>query len=83
MIAEFYGDLDYRPDGSLIVTREPDAKDPDEMAERCLRAITEGRGIATDGSLFSTRCETICIHSDTPNAVDIARAVRAVLQPFV
>lgn len=79
-IAEFYGDLDYRPDGSLIVTREHDAKDPAEMAARVTRAITEGKGQATDGSFFPTRAETVCIHSDTPNAVDIARAVRAALQ---
>ncbi|MGB5558527.1 MAG: LamB/YcsF family protein [Paracoccaceae bacterium] len=76
-VAEYYGDLDYRPDGSLIVTREHDAKDPQEMVRRCVRAITEGQGTATDGSSFPTRCDTICIHSDTPNALDIARAVRA------
>ncbi|MDD8024764.1 MAG: LamB/YcsF family protein [Paracoccaceae bacterium] len=78
-IPEFYCDLDYRPDGSLIVTREHDAKDPAEMAARCVRAMRENLGTATDGSTFPTRCETICVHSDTPNAIDIARAVRAVV----
>ncbi|MBL4929754.1 LamB/YcsF family protein [Fuscibacter oryzae] len=82
MIAEFYGDLEYRPDGSLIVTREHDAKDPDLMAARCVRAILEGKGTATDGSDIPVRCDSICIHSDTPNAVDIARAVRAAVQPY-
>jgi UPF0271 protein len=28
------------------------------------------------------RCDSICIHSDTPNAIDIARAVRAAVQPY-
>ena len=82
MIAEYYGDLDYRPDGTLIVTREHDAKDPDEMAARVLRAIAQGEGTATDGSHFPTRCESICIHSDTPNALDIARMVRAAIAPY-
>lgn len=77
LIAEFYADLDYRPDGSLIVTRAHEAKDPALMAARCLRAITAGQGTATDGSNFPVRCDSICIHSDTPNALDIARAVRA------
>lgn len=81
LIAEYYGDLDYRPDGSLIVTREHEAKDPAEMAARCLRAIEKGQGTATDGSHFATRCESVCIHSDTPNALDIARAVRAAIAP--
>ena len=79
MIAEFYADLDYRPDGSLIVTREHEAKDPAEMAARVVRAVTEGKGTAIDGSAIPVRAETICIHSDTPNALDIARAVRAAL----
>jgi UPF0271 protein len=82
LVAEFYADLDYRPDGSLIVTREHEAKDPALMAARSLRAVTEGRGTATDGSEFALRCDSVCIHSDTPNAVDIARAVRAALDPY-
>ena len=81
-VAEFYADLDYRPDGSLIVTREHEAKDPDLMAARCLRAITEGKGKAIDDSDIPVRCDSICIHSDTPNAIDIARAVRAAVQPY-
>jgi UPF0271 protein len=51
------------------------------MAARCVRAITEGKGTATDGSDIPVRCDSICIHSDTPNAIDIARAVRAAVQP--
>jgi len=80
-IAEFYADLEYAPGGQLIVTREHDAKDPAEMAARSVRAITEGKGTANDGSFFPVRCDTICIHSDTPNALDIARAVRDAITP--
>ncbi|MDP2738159.1 MAG: 5-oxoprolinase subunit PxpA [Pseudorhodobacter sp.] len=81
-VAEFYADLDYRPDGSLIVTREHAAKDPALMAARCLRAITEGKGTASDGSDIAVRCDSICIHSDTPNALDIARAVSTAVAPY-
>jgi UPF0271 protein len=78
-IPEFYADLEYAPGGMLIVTREHDAKDPDLMAERCVRALTEGQGTASDGSHFPVRCETICVHSDTPNAIQIAGAVRSAI----
>lgn len=81
-IAEFYADLDYDATGRLILTRVHDAKDPDEMAARCVRAIQDGKGTAEDGSLFPVRCETICVHSDTPNAIDIARAVRDAIAPW-
>jgi len=79
MVPEYYADLDYAPGGVLIVTREHDAKDPDLMAERCVRALESGLGTATDGSTFPVRCETICVHSDTPNAIEIASAVRAAI----
>jgi UPF0271 protein len=78
-IPEFYADLEYAPGGMLIVTREHDAKDPDLMAARCVRALTEGQGTASDGSTFPVRCETICVHSDTPNAIQIAGAVRSAI----
>lgn len=80
-VPEYYCDLDYAPGGALIVTREHDAKDAALMAERCARAVREGVGTAQDGSTFPTRVETICVHSDTPNAIEIARAVRAAIAP--
>lgn len=81
-VAEFYADLEYNAEGKLILTRVHDAKDPAKMAERCVRAITEGKGTAEDGTLFPVRCETICVHSDTPNAIDIARAVKDAIAPW-
>ena len=48
-IAEFYADLDYRDDGSLIITREHEAKDPAHAAALCLRAIREGKVKGTGG----------------------------------
>ena len=80
-VPEYYCDLDYAPGGALIVTREHDAKDAALMAERCARAVRDGVGTANDGSFFPTRVETICVHSDTPNAIEIARAVRAAIAP--
>lgn len=75
-ISEFYADLDYADDGTLIITREHDAKDPQEAGERCLRAIECGKVKSIGGKDLPTSVETICVHSDTPNAVEIATAVR-------
>src|SRR6185503_388071 len=75
-IAEFYTDLDYADDGALIITREHEAKDPKEAAARSLRAIKEGKTKSVGGKDVAVRADAICIHSDTPNAVAIARAVR-------
>ena len=82
-IAEFFADLDYNDDGGLIITREHDAKDPTAAAEICVRAIREGKVRSTGGKDVAVKAETICVHSDTPNAIDIARAVRAAITPYI
>jgi UPF0271 protein len=82
-VSEFYADLDYRGDGTLIITREHEAKDPDEAAAKCLRAVKEGKVKSVDGKDVTVGSETICVHSDTPNAVDIAVAVRKAVRPYL
>jgi 5-oxoprolinase (ATP-hydrolysing) subunit A len=79
-IAEFYADLDYGDDGALIITREHEAKDPDVAAAKSLRAIAEGKVASIGGRDIRVGAETICVHSDTPNAVAIAAAVRAAMK---
>ena len=82
-IAEFYTDLDYADDGALIITREHEAKDPREAAARSVRAIKEGKTRSVGGKDVAVRADAICIHSDTPNAVAIARAVRDAVTPYL
>jgi len=81
-IAEFYADLDYNDDGGLIITREHEAKDPKDAAQKCVRAIKEGKVKTIGGRDAAVGAETICVHSDTPNAVDIAATVREAIEPF-
>jgi 5-oxoprolinase (ATP-hydrolysing) subunit A len=78
-LAEYYTDLDYDDDGSLIITREHVAYDPEEAAARAVRAVTEGRATTASGGEIPMRADCVCIHSDTPGAVDLARAVRDAL----
>jgi UPF0271 protein len=82
-IAEFYADLDYRDDGSLIITMEHEARDPAEAAALCVRAIREGKVRSVGGRDVDVRADAICVHSDTPNAVAIAEAVRAAVKPYL
>ena len=82
-IAEFYADLDYDDDGSLIITREHGPVDPEVAAMRCLRAIEEGVTESVSGALVEVGANCICVHSDTPNAVEVARAVRRAIRPYL
>jgi 5-oxoprolinase (ATP-hydrolysing) subunit A len=82
-VAEFYADLDYDDAGSLIITRAHDARDPGEAAASSLRAIREGKVRNVSGKDVTVGADSICIHSDTPNAVDVARAVREAVAPYL
>lgn len=82
-IAEFYADLDYRDDGSLIITMEHDAVDPALAAAACVRAIEERKVRGVGGKDVAVRADAICVHSDTPNAVAIASAVREAVKPWL
>jgi UPF0271 protein len=78
-VAELYVDLDYRADGSLIIQRRPEPKNPQAAARRVERAVA-GEGVeAVDGTRLDIRFDSVCIHSDIPGAPDMARAVRDVL----
>jgi UPF0271 protein len=79
-VAEFYVDLGYRADGSLIIARRPHATPPELAAERARVALTESVTHADTGERLKVRFDSICVHSDTPNAPDVASAVRAVLE---
>ncbi|GAA3251023.1 LamB/YcsF family protein [Pseudonocardia petroleophila] len=78
-VAEFYVDLGYRADGSLIIARRPRATPVEDAQQRARKALTEGLATADTGEDFPMRVDSICVHSDTPNAVEVARAVRGVI----
>lgn len=80
-VGEFYADLDYGPDGFLVITREHAAVDPDEAARRVLRAMQDGKVRTLDGQDVAVRAQSVCVHSDTPGAVAVAAAVYRALQP--
>jgi UPF0271 protein len=78
-IAEYYADLDYTDAGGLIITREHPPVDAARAAARCLRAIRDGLTESVGGKDVQVGAETICVHSDTPNAVEIAQVLRRAL----
>ncbi len=77
-VAEAFADRAYRPDGQLVSRREKGAvlHDPNQIAERVAAMVTSGRVIAADGSTIDVEVESVCVHGDSPGAVEIATAVR-------
>ncbi|WP_163509943.1 LamB/YcsF family protein [Fodinicola acaciae] len=77
-VAEAFADRAYTPEGTLLSRRLPGAvvHDPDEVVRRTVRMAVEGTVEAVDGSVVSVRPRSLCVHGDTPGAVEIARRVR-------
>ncbi|VGO07967.1 Lactam utilization protein LamB [plant metagenome] len=82
VVAEAFADRGYTPQGTLVSRRESGAvlHDPERVARRMLRLVTEGVVEAVDGSLARVRADSICVHGDSPGAVAMAVEVRRTLE---
>ncbi|MFY0476117.1 LamB/YcsF family protein [Achromobacter marplatensis] len=82
VVAEAFADRAYTPQGTLVSRREKGAvlHDPDVVARRMLRLVEDGLVEAIDGSLTRVEADSICVHGDSPGAVDMAREVRSRLE---
>jgi len=79
--AEAFADRAYDADGKLRSRRLDGAilATPAAAAKQALSIVRDGRVATNGGSSVAVRADTICIHGDTPGAVDYALAVRAAL----
>lgn len=77
-VTEAFADRSYRPDGQLVSRRERNAvlHDTAEIADRVASMVSAGRVAAVDGSTITITVESVCVHGDSPGAVQIATAVR-------
>ncbi len=82
-ISEYYADLDYNDDGMVIITREHKAFDPQRAGERALRAVREGVAVSVTGKEVRVRADCICVHSDTPNAIELAQTVKNAVAEYL
>jgi UPF0271 protein len=79
VVGEVYFDLSYSDEAKLIVERKKTAKDLGDVARRLRRYLSEGVVESTSGRAIPLAAETICVHGDGPNSVEIARTIRTVL----
>ena len=80
-ISEGYVDRIYEADGTLRSRKFDDAliTDPQKAADQ-MKEMLNGNIIAVDGTSVPINISSVCVHSDTPNAVDIAQAVKSQIQ---
>lgn len=76
---EVFADRAFCADGTLVPRSTPGAviHDTSAVIERSLRLVTEGQVEAITGETITLEADTICLHGDTPGAVESAAALRA------
>ncbi|WP_426509149.1 LamB/YcsF family protein [Dactylosporangium sp. McL0621] len=81
VVAEGFADRGYLPDGRLVPRSQAGALVTDVAAvtARAVRMAVDGVVEAVDGTVIPMPIESLCVHGDTPGAVDMARAVRSAL----
>lgn len=78
---EVYADREHTTTGSIIMTRaSSNIEDYQAMTDRVLRMVKEGQVIADTGEDVSLTAETVCIHADTPGALQLAQSIRKVFE---
>ena len=79
---EVFADRAYNSDGTLVSRGKPGAviEDKEEIANRVVSMIKDGGIKSIDGEWVELRADTICIHGDNPNAVEIAKYLRETLR---
>lgn len=75
-------DRSYEDDGTLTPRTIPGAvlHDPDEIAERTVRMVTEGTIVSRNGKTLPVRTDTVLLHGDGPDAVALAHRIRSDLE---
>ncbi|NRI65634.1 MULTISPECIES: LamB/YcsF family protein [Rhodococcus] len=81
VVTEAFADRAYTPEGTLVPRNQPGAvlHNPLAIAERVRRIVLEGVVDAIDGSRVTVRADSVCVHGDTPAAVDMATEIRRLL----
>lgn len=78
---EAFGDRNYNADGTLVSRSLPNAviKDPQEVAKRVKVMIENEEIIAVDGTKIPLKPDSICVHGDNQQALNIVSELRATL----
>ncbi len=81
-VAEAFADRAYHADGSLVSRREDGAvlHDPKLIAQRMLQLVQQGGVTSIEGTFTAIEADSICVHGDSPDAVEIARQLRLLFE---
>ncbi len=79
---EAFPDRAYTAEGTLVPRSQPGAviKDTQQVVERALQMATEEKIVSIEGHLIDLQADTLCVHGDTPGAVQMVKEIRRLLE---
>ncbi len=82
VIAEFYADRAYNTERLLVPRNQAGAviDDIQEIQKRILQLVNEGTVTTIDGQVLKMSCQSICVHGDTPGALEMVQKIRSALE---
>jgi UPF0271 protein len=80
--SEVFADRTYQDDGSLTSRSQANAliEDVDKSVQQVLQMIKEGTVTSVNGKTIPIRADTICVHGDTKNAIELTKAINEALK---
>ena len=78
---EVFADRRYTSEGYLVPRTQPGAliENEDQAVAQALRMAQKGEVVALDGSIVKVQADTLCIHGDSPTALDFAKKINCLL----
>ncbi len=80
VVAEGFVDLEYLPNGSLALERAKKAWNPEEVAQRFLRLVKDGKMTTITGETIEINVKSVCVHGDAPNTLEILQALSKAME---
>jgi UPF0271 protein len=79
---EVFADRTYQDDGQLTARKEDHAliEEESKSIQQVLRIVNEGKIISLSGKEITVKADTICLHGDNKNAVQLAIAITAAIR---
>jgi UPF0271 protein len=80
-VEEFFADRAYTPAGALVSRKIAGSviHDTEEVVERVLRLVKERKVRSIEGTDVEINAQTVCVHGDTPGALEHIRSIAAAL----
>ncbi len=85
LLFEAFADREYTDDGLLVSRHENNAviHNTDKILDRCKMLLATNQFISVGGKTLTLKVDTLCVHGDNPEAIEITKKLRALINSHV